>query len=311
MFVFGATAFMAAMERHLPASHAAMRRIAGAWDGPDGATGLDRESPRLENSLSVLLGRPPGAIARGRPIAALALPPIPAGLPAQLLRQRPDLREAELRMMAATSRVGVAEADFFPRISLSGTLGLASDELSDLVDGDAVFGELAGGLAGPIFTAGLLENRLGAAEAQQRQAVEGFRQAWLTALRESEDALVTRATTVDELDAQGRRVDALASYASLARVRYDNGYVGYLEVLDAERARFDAELQRIRLQAELRSSIIGVYKAFGGGWVTIAEGVADTVADADPGTATDAGTGTGTERRVDPGSAAAAMAGGS
>ncbi len=236
---------------------------------------LEREIARLENSLSVLLGRPPGAIPRGRPLDALALPPVPAGLPAALLRQRPDLQEAELRMMAATSRVGVAEADFYPRIALSGALGLASDELSDLVSSDAVFGEIAAGLAGPIFTAGRLESRLGVAEAQQRQTVEAFRQTWLTALRESEDALVTRSTSVDELAAQRRRVDALSRYADLARARYDNGYVGYLEVLDAERARFDAVLARIRLEASLHAAIIGVYKAFGGGWVTLAEELAN------------------------------------
>lgn len=243
--------------------------------------GIVRDIARLENSLSVLLGRPPGDIDRGRTIATLAMPPIPAGLPAQLLRQRPDLQAAELAMMSANARIGVAAADFYPRVSLSGTLGLASDDLSRLIGSSAVLSEVAGGIAAPIFTAGLLESQLAVAEASEREAVEQFRRAWLTALLESEDALVTRSTTAEEVAAQGRQTDALSTYASLAQVRYDNGYVGYLEVLDAERDLFDAELTQIRLRASLHTSVIGIYKAFGGGWVTVAEDVADEAEAAD------------------------------
>jgi multidrug efflux system outer membrane protein len=243
--------------------------------------GIERDIARLENSLSVLLGRAPGAIERGRTISELAMPAIPAGLPAEMLRRRPDLRGAELAMMAANERIGVAMADFYPRVSLSGALGLASDDLSQLVGSSAGFGEIAAGIAGPIFTGGLLEARLDAAEAVERQTIEAFRQSWLTALRESEDALVTRSTTLDEVASQGRQIEALAAYAGLARMRYDNGYVGYLEVLDAERTLFDAELAQIQLRASLYASVIGIYKAFGGGWITVAERVADEAAQAD------------------------------
>lgn len=232
---------------------------------------IEREIATLENALSVLLGRPPGPIARGLDIDALAAPPIPAGLPSDLLRRRPDLREAEQRLIAATERVGVAVADFYPRFSLTASLGLASDELSQLFTASAGTYSLAAGVLGPIFTAGLLENQLGVAEASERQALETYRAAVLTALREAEDALVTRSTTAEESAAQSRRVDALAQYAGLADQRYDNGFVGYLEVLDAERDLFDAELERVRLRASLLGSVVGVYKAFGGGWVEIAE----------------------------------------
>ncbi len=236
---------------------------------------LEREIALLENALSVLLGRPPGAIARGLGLDELGSPAIPSGLPSDLLLRRPDLREAEQRMIAANERVGAAVASFYPRIALTGAFGLASDELSDFFSASAATYSLAAGVAGPLFTAGFLENQLGVAEAVERQAVEGYRSAVLTALRESEDALVTVATARDEAEAQSRQVEALASYASLAKQRYDNGLVAYLSVLDAERDLFDAELQRARLRASALASSIGVYKAFGGGWVVLAEGLGE------------------------------------
>jgi multidrug efflux system outer membrane protein len=236
---------------------------------------IERDIALLENSLSVLLGRPPGAIERGRSIHTLGQPPIPAGLPSDLLTRRPDLRAAEQQVIGANERVGVAIADFYPRFSLTASLGLASDELSNLFDNSATTYSLAGGVLAPLFTAGLLENQLGVAEAQLQQSIESYRLAVLTALRESEDALVTRATTDAEAAAQSRQVEALARYAELANHRYDNGYVGYLEVLDAERDLFDAELAQVRLRAERHASIIAIYKAFGGGWVALAERVAE------------------------------------
>jgi multidrug efflux system outer membrane protein len=226
---------------------------------------------RLENALSVLLGRPPGEILRGRAVADLAAPPIPAGLPSDLLRRRPDLREAEQRLIAATDRVGVAAAAFYPRLSLTGSLGLASDELSNLFSSSATTSSIAAGALAPLFTAGFLENQLDAAEAVQRQTIERYRAAVLTALRESEDALVTRAATVAQRRAQAEQVEALARYADLARRRYENGFVSYLAVLDAERDLFDAELEQARLSASALAAVVGVYKAFGGGWVEIAE----------------------------------------
>lgn len=236
---------------------------------------IEREIALLENALSVLLGRTPGEVDRGKSLGSLRMPPIPAGLPSDLLLRRPDLREAEQRLIAANERVGVAVAEFYPRFSLTGALGVASDDLSRLFRSSATTSSLAAGVAGPLFTSGFLENQLGVAEARERQALESYRAAVLTALRESEDALVTVTTTDAEAEAQGRQVEALAEYASLAQLRYDNGFVPYISVLDAERDLFDAELQRARLRASVLASAIGVYKAFGGGWVQIAESMAD------------------------------------
>ncbi|MEQ8844171.1 MAG: efflux transporter outer membrane subunit [Phycisphaerales bacterium] len=236
---------------------------------------IERDIALLENSLSVLLGRAPGPISRGRAISELTLPEIPAGLPSELLRRRPDLRRNEQQLVAANARIGEAIAGFYPRLALTGTLGRASDELANLADSSASLYEVAAGLAGPIFTAGRVQGGVDAAEAVQRQALDTYVQSILTAMRETEDALVTLTTTRREIDAQGRQVAALRVYAELADKRYGNGYVGYLEVLDAERDLFDAELQHTRLRASLYASVIGAYKAMGGGWISEAERIAD------------------------------------
>lgn len=236
---------------------------------------IERDIATLENALSVLLGRPPSDIARGRTLRQLRTPPVPAGLPSDLLLRRPDLREAELRVIAATERVGVAVADFYPRFALTAAFGFASDDLSNLFQTSANQWSLAAGLLGPIFTAGFLENQLGAAEAIERQTIDAYRAALLTALREAEDALVARATTIDQAGAQSRQVEQLDRYARLAQRRYDEGIVGYLEVLDAERDLFDAELEQARLRASLLAAHVALYKAFGGGWVALAEELAE------------------------------------
>ncbi|MEM7755718.1 MAG: efflux transporter outer membrane subunit, partial [Planctomycetota bacterium] len=244
---------------------------------------LERDIALLENSLSVLLGRAPGPIQRGRAVGDLAFPPIPAGLPSDLLRQRPDLLAAEQDLIAANARIGAAIAEFYPRLSLTGLFGVASDDLSNIAMTSATLYDAAASVVGPIFTAGLLEGQVDAAEAAERGALAGYIQSILTALREAEDALITRSTTDAEAAAQSRQVDALRSYAGLARQRYDNGFVGYLEVLDADRDLFDAELQRVQLLANRYVAVINIYKAFGGGWVDVADvGPGTGMASAEP-----------------------------
>jgi len=232
---------------------------------------LRRDIAILENALSVLLGRPPGEIARGKTIETVGVPPIPAGLPSELLLRRPDLREAEQNLIAANERIGEAIAEFYPSFNLTAAFGFASDELQTLFQSSASQYTLGASMLGPIFTAGFLENQLESAEASERAAVSEYREALLTALRESEDALVTRSTTLEESAAQSRQTDALSRYADLAQKRYDNGYVDYLEVLDAERDLFDAQLEKVQLRADALTSVIEIYKAFGGGWVDLAD----------------------------------------
>lgn len=232
---------------------------------------IKRDISELENALSVLLGRPPGRIKRGLSLDELRQPPIPAGLPSQLLTRRPDLLAAEQELIAANARIGAAIAEFFPRIALTGSLGVASDDLSTLAGSSAGVYTLAASVTGPIFAAGRIQGQVDASRAAEQQALDRYLLKLLTALRESEDALVTVTTTRQEADAQARQLAALATYESLARRRFDNGYVGYLEVLDAERLLFDAQLQHVRLKANQLGSVIAVYKAFGGGWVDEAD----------------------------------------
>ena len=143
--------------------------------------------------------------------------------------------------------------------------------------GSANIWSVGGSLVGPIFTGGALKSQVRASEAEQRQALVGYLQTIQTAFREVEDALISTQKAREQIVAQDRKVDALMDYARLARKRYDNGYVSYIEVLDAERRLFDAELARVLIQNDVYSSLVSIYKAMGGGWVFRAEEAADVV----------------------------------
>ncbi len=228
-----------------------------------------------ENALSVLLGRNPGPILRGRELAQLEAPAVPAGLPSALLEQRPDLRAAEQNLIAANALIGAAKALYFPTISLTGTLGSLSTESKDLFSGPARTWSYAGVVSLPIFTGGNISGQVKQAEARQQQALFSYQQAIQNAFRDSEDALVTLQKTRDSLAAQQRQVDALRTYARLARLRYDGGYSNYLEVLDAERSLFNAELNYTQSQESVLASVVNVYRAFGGGWADQAAAYAE------------------------------------
>jgi multidrug efflux system outer membrane protein len=224
-----------------------------------------------ENGLSVLLGRNPGPIPRGKRIDQLKLPAIPPGLPSELLLRRPDILAAEQAMVAANARIGVAKAAYYPSISLTGFFGFASTDLSNLFTGPAQVWSYGVPVAAPIFTAGKIAGDVQAAEAVQRQALAQYRQAIQFSFREVDDALVDRARTKEQLSAQANQVKALEKYVELARLRYDNGYTSYLEVLDAERSLFNAQLGYTLSQGILFRATIDIYKAMGGGWVTEAD----------------------------------------
>lgn len=235
---------------------------------------LERQIAQQENNLSVLLGRNPDTIARGGTLDQLTLPAVPAGLPSELLERRPDIRQAEQQLIAANARIGVAKAAFYPSISLTGLLGTASASLSDLFSGAAKTWTYAATLAQPIFTGGTLAGQLQASEAQQTQALYAYQQSIQTAFGEVENALVDQAKTRDQVIAQQRQVAALDRYAYLAGLRYDNGYTSYIEVLDAQRSLFQAQLQLAQTQGQLYFALINLYKALGGGWVDEAEKLA-------------------------------------
>lgn len=234
---------------------------------------------QAENLLSVLLGRNPGPVPRGKGIFEFSLPPVPAALPSSLLEQRPDIQQAEQALIAANARIGVARARYFPAISLTGFFGSASADLSDLFTSPARIWNYGGIISGPIFTAGAISGEVQTATAQQQQALLAYERAIQNAFREVEDALISHAKFREQLTAQQRRVKALEDYARLARLRYDNGYTSYLEVLDSERSLFNAELSLSQNQGRVFTALINIYKSIGGGWVAQAEQMTGATTD--------------------------------
>lgn len=233
--------------------------------------GIERAIAQQENALSLLIGRNPGAIARGRDLDSLVLPAAPAGIPSELLARRPDIRLAEQQLIAANARIGAAKAQYFPNISLTGFFGWSSTDLSNLFTGPAKVWSWAGNLTTPIFTGGSIAGQVKASEGIQKQALNSYQSAIQTAFREVEDSLAGQKLTRQQLQNQAMSVESLRRYARVARLRYENGYTSFIEVLDAERSLFNAELEYAQLQGVLFASLINLYKAMGGGWVVIAD----------------------------------------
>lgn len=231
------------------------------------AAEFERQKVQKENQLSVLLGRNPGRIARGHSLTEQVMPPdVPPGLPSELLQRRPDVLQAEQDLAAATARIGMAKADRFPKLSITGILGVASPHLSRLVANETAFGVAGPGLAGPLLNAQILGFQQEAAEAQARQAVAQYEQAVLVAFKEVEDSLVAVRTVREQRTAQLQQVDALRSALSLANLRYKGGLANYLDVLIAQRNLFEAELALMGTHRLHLVSIVQLYKALGGGW---------------------------------------------
>jgi outer membrane protein, multidrug efflux system len=228
---------------------------------------LERQMIQAENHLSVLLGRKPASIARGRSLDEQIVPPtIPAGLPSELLQRRPDILVADQQLAAATARIGAAKAERFPRITLTGLAGLAHPELSLIFNDPSTFGVFGAGLAAPLLNAQVLGFQQEAVEAQSKQALAQYQQTILTAFREVEDALVAVRTARVQGEAQQQQVAALQSALKLAELRYKGGLANYLDVLVARRSLFESELALTSTRRLLLASTVQLYKALGGGW---------------------------------------------
>lgn len=228
---------------------------------------LTRQMVQKENQLSVLLGRNPGRILRGQSLTEQVLAPdVPAGLPSELLQRRPDVVQAEQTLAAATARVGAAKADRFPKLSITGILGVASPHFSRLIANETSFGVVGPSVAGPLFNAVALGFQQKAAEAQTREQLAQYEQAILVAFREVEDALVAVSTAREQRAAQAEQVEALQSALQLASLRYRGGLANYLDVLVAQRNLFDAELALAGTHRLHLVSVVQLYKALGGGW---------------------------------------------
>jgi multidrug efflux system outer membrane protein len=235
---------------------------------------LERLVARQENFLSVLLGANPGPIERGREIDALFFPALPDGLPSTLLERRPDIRQAEQNLIAANADIGVAKAAYFPRISLTGLLGLESGQLSDLFKGPSRTWSYGVGVTLPIFNAGRIRNQVAQAEAFQRQMLSTYQKSIIVAFQDVENALVDRTKFAQSRELQARNVAALQRFRDLAALRYREGATIYLEVANAEQSLFNAQLAYVATQSQLFQSYANLYKAMGGGWVADAEKLA-------------------------------------
>ncbi len=228
---------------------------------------LQRQMVQAENHLSVLIGRRPSAVTRGRSLDEQVVPPVvPAGLPSELLQRRPDLLVAEQQLAAATARIGAAKAERFPRITLTGLLGVAHPELSLIISDPSSFGVFSAALATPLLNAQVLGFQQEAVEAQAKQALAQYQQAVLVAFREVEDALVAVQTARTQSESQQQQVTALQSALKLAELRYKGGLANYLDVLVARRNLFESELALTSTRRLLLASTVQLYKALGGGW---------------------------------------------
>jgi outer membrane protein, multidrug efflux system len=227
---------------------------------------LERQIVAQENALDLLLGRNPGPIARGSALADQYDPPdVPAGLPASLLERRPDLREAEQNLIAANANVGVAKANFFPTISLSGLFGGISPQLSELTGAGKAW-TLAGDFTGPIFTGGRLKNQYRASIAQRDQARISFEKAVTQAFGEVSTALSAHEQLAKAYREEINSVDAYRESVRLSTIRYDSGLANYLDIIDAQLEMYPAQTAGVDYDLGRKLALVDLYRALGGGW---------------------------------------------
>jgi len=237
------------------------------YDAEAQLAAFQREDVQVENLLNILLGQHPGVVEREpRDIYSMTSLKVPAGLPSELLERRPDVRVAEQQLAAQTARIGVAEAIRFPSLSLTGSLGLASDELSGFFTSDNKTWGLSAGLIAPVFNAGQNKRRVEVEVARTEQALLNYEQTVLQALQEVEDSLVGVHTYEREVLSRENQKKAATSAAMLSRARYNGGVTSYLEVLESERSLFSAELLASSTHREQLVAYVTLYKALGGGW---------------------------------------------
>jgi multidrug efflux system outer membrane protein len=232
---------------------------------------IEQQIVQTENALSILLGRYPGHIPRGKAIDKILFPDIPSGIPSDILTNRPDIRQAEQNLIAANAQIGAAKALYFPTISLTGDFGYASADLSDLFKSPSRVWNYTGSITGPIFTAGAISGQVKQAEAARKAALYSYELSIQSAFSDVENALAARKKIGSQVKAQERLVRAGKEYARLSQIQYNGGYTAYATVLQAQQQLFPAELNYAQFRASLLSSYVNIYKAMGGGWIIEAE----------------------------------------
>ena len=228
---------------------------------------LERQIALKENEIRVLLGSPPGPIPRKGTLLEQTLPPeVPAGVPSTLLERRPDILEAEMNVRAANARIGIAQANFFPRIGLTALLGRISSPLDDFTSGRSNLWSTAAGLGGPIYEGRSLVAQKRQAIAAWQEAQSTYQQTVLGAFRDVSNALITR----EKLEAiRARQIEAVSAYeeaVDVSQQRYQAGKSGYFEVLEAQQDLFPAQNALADTELERRLAIVQLYEALGGGW---------------------------------------------
>ena len=228
---------------------------------------IHRQIEQTENRISLLLGENPNTVLRGRSLTDQQVPPeVPPGLPSALLERRPDIRAAEEDLIAANARIGVARAAYFPTLSLSGALGGASTQLSNLFSGPASLWNLTPQITQPIFTAGRLKSNVRLAQAEHERMLIHYEKTIQTAFAETSDALIAHQRFRESRVKQEALEKALEDRLRLAYLRYHGGVDTQLNALDADRDLFQAQLDLARLRLEEVLSVVELYKALGGGW---------------------------------------------
>jgi multidrug efflux system outer membrane protein len=228
---------------------------------------LQRELSITERSMNILLGQNPQPIPRGITNAdQVIIPEVPAGLPSTLLEHRPDVVAAENNLIAETERIGVYQAMRFPSFSLTGILGVASNDVNTLLTGDALTAGVTGMVLGPLFEFGINKRRVDVQKAEAEIAVNNYLNTYRTALADVENSLVGIQSYREEYAARQRQVEAARRALTLTKAKYDAGFTSYLEVLIAESYAFDAELLASYTRGQQLTSTVALYRALGGGW---------------------------------------------
>lgn len=253
--------------------------LATALDVEQGRTTLEQSRALLpaieinraaaEHRLDILTGQTPGALAdklREARLLPTAPDTIAVAIPADTIRQRPDIRAAELKLLAEVARSAEQRAAKYPSLSLSGTLGWQAFSLAALGGGNAVAGSLAGNLATNLFDGGRIRSRIAIQDAVQEQALVNWESSILAALEEVENALVTYARGKERVEARRQAAASARSAAQLARTLFEVGAVDFMQVLDAQRTRLSAEEGLATAEGDLLAAVIRLYKAMGGGW---------------------------------------------
>jgi outer membrane protein, multidrug efflux system len=228
---------------------------------------IERRIEETENQLNLLLGRNPASVPRGEGIASQPLPPeVPAGLPSELLQRRPDIRQSEQLLISANALVGVATANFFPQISLTGIFGTVGPQLDSFFYPAGKTWSIAAGLLGPLFQGGRLRSEYDASYAQWEQARVQYEYTVTSAFTETTTVLYARAKIADTVVELERTVNAYGEMVRLSNVRYHAGLANYFEVLYAMQLLFPAEIALARARVDLLIDYVDIYKALGGGW---------------------------------------------